>query len=57
VVQGLLAGDGHPKNTVLVKGDRSLKQREVQRVIDAIAQAREQVESLEIFHLGVMESK
>jgi biopolymer transport protein ExbD len=57
VVQGLLAGGGHPKNTVLIKGDRSLKQREVQRVIDAIAQAREQVESLEIFHLGVLETK
>lgn len=59
VLQGLLSGSqgGRPKTTVLVKGDRQLKQREVQRVIDAVSQARQEVETLEVFHLGILETE
>ncbi|MEQ8784765.1 MAG: biopolymer transporter ExbD [Pirellulaceae bacterium] len=57
LVQGLLGDGGRPKTTVLIKGDRNLKQRDIKRVVDAITAAKQQVDVLENFHLGILEEQ
>jgi biopolymer transport protein ExbD len=57
-LDGLMGkSEGGPKETVLIKAERGLKQREVDKVLQAMGRVKQEFVALESVYIAVLESK